>query len=73
MIRTRQPLHNVLKSQKLAIYGLHARARARTCPAKNRLVQIYITIPDLKVVTAIRIGTYPSFVVNRRSLATEIR
>ena len=36
------------------------------------LVDINITVPDLNVVAAIRIGTNPCFVVNIRPLAAEI-
>ena len=41
--------------------------------ANNRFVNIDITIPDLKVKTASRIGANPSFVVNSCPLTTEIR
>jgi hypothetical protein len=52
---------------------LHTGARIRTCPTENRLIQIYIAIPDFNIVTAIRIGTYPGLVMNWCALATEIR
>jgi len=43
------------------------------CAAENRLIQVYLTIPDLEIVTTVRIGAYPGFVVNRCPLTTEIR
>ena len=43
------------------------------CPIKNRLIEVYFTIPDFYIVTTIRIGTHPGFVVNRRPLTTKVR
>ncbi|OGN90882.1 MAG: hypothetical protein A2158_06270 [Chloroflexi bacterium RBG_13_46_14] len=37
------------------------------------LIDINITVPDLQVVAAIRVGTNPRFVVNIRPLAAKIR
>jgi len=45
----------------------------RECPAHNGFVNIDITIPDFQVVTAIRIGANPGFVVNGCPLAAKIR
>ena len=39
----------------------------------NGLINVNIAIPDFKVITAIRIGTNPSLVVNGRSLTAEVR
>jgi len=38
------------------------------CPTENRLIQVYLSIPDFYIVATIRIAAYPSFVVNRCSL-----
>ena len=43
------------------------------CAAENRLIQVYFTIPDLEIVTTVRIGADPGFVVNRCPLTAEIR
>ncbi len=43
------------------------------CSVHNGLINIDITIPDFEVKAAIRISADPSFVVNIRPLATEIR
>jgi hypothetical protein len=42
------------------------------CPTHNGFVNIDVAIPDFKVEAAIRIGTNPGFVVNRRPLTAEI-
>lgn len=42
------------------------------CSAENGLVYVYLAIPDFDVIAAVRVGTYPSFVVNRCSLTTEV-
>jgi hypothetical protein len=39
---------------------------------ENWLIQVYLAIPDFDIVAAIRIGAYPSLVVNCCPLATEI-
>ncbi len=41
--------------------------------AKNRLVEIYLTVPDLQIKPAVGIGTHPCLVVNRCTLASEVR
>jgi len=41
--------------------------------AKNRLIEVYLTVPDLYVVTAVRTGTHPGLVVNRCALTAEVR
>lgn len=57
----------------------HLRTLALTEPGAlchaicNRLILVNITVTDLDVESAIRTCTYPSFVVDRRSLATKIR
>lgn len=43
------------------------------CSAENGFIYVYLAIPDLDIVAAVRIGTYPSLVMNRCSLATEVR
>ncbi len=40
--------------------------------AQNWLIQIYIAIPDLQIETAIRIGTYPSLVLDCCALAAKV-
>jgi len=40
--------------------------------AEYRLIQVYITIPDFKVVATIRIGAYPGLVVNCCPLTAKI-
>jgi hypothetical protein len=40
---------------------------------KDRLVEVYFTIPDLYVVSTIRTGTHPGLVVNRCPLTTKVR
>jgi hypothetical protein len=40
---------------------------------KNRLIDVYFTIPDLYIVTTIRMGTHPSLVVDWRPLTTKVR
>ena len=42
------------------------------CAAHNGFVNKDIAIPDFQVEAAIRIGTHPGFVVNRRSLTSKI-
>jgi len=39
----------------------------------NGFINVYITIPDLQVITTVRIGANPCFVMNSRPLITEIR
>ena len=39
---------------------------------KNRLVQIHVAVTNLEVESAVRIRADPRFVVDRRSLATEV-
>lgn len=56
-----------------AVSGLQARARTRSCPTKDRLIQIDVAISDFNVVAAIRVSTNPSLVVNGCSLTTKIR
>ena len=43
------------------------------CPAHNGFIYINITISDFQVVTAIRIGANPCFVVNGCPLVPKIR
>ena len=40
--------------------------------AHNRFVDIYITVPDFQVETALRIGADPGFVLNVGTLAAEV-
>jgi len=48
-------------------------ANATVGTIHDRFVDINITIPDLQVETAIRVGAHPSFVLNGRPLTAEIR
>ena len=41
-------------------------------PAHDRFIDVDITVPDLQVETAVRVGADPCFVMNTRSLATKI-
>jgi hypothetical protein len=41
--------------------------------AENRLVEVYFTVPDFKIESAVRISTYPRLVANGRPLASEVR
>ena len=50
-----------------------SRAAVVERPAHDGFVDIDITIPDLEVEAAIRIGADPSFVMNGCSLVAEIR
>ena len=38
----------------------------------NWFVYVNVAVPDFKVITAIRIGTDPGFIMNRRPLVAEI-
>jgi len=40
--------------------------------AENRLIQIYVAIPDFQVEPAFRISAYPGFIMYRCPLASEI-
>jgi len=40
---------------------------------KNRLIEVYFAVPDFQIVSAIRTGTHPGLVVNRRPLTTKVR
>ena len=39
---------------------------------EDRLVQVYVAVPDFQVEAAVRVRAYPSFVVDCRSLATKV-
>jgi hypothetical protein len=39
----------------------------------DRLIDINITVADLQVVTALRVGADPRLIVNRRALVAEVR
>ena len=54
-------------------YELCAWTRTGARSTENRLIQIYVAIPDFDIIATIRIGAHPSLVMNRRSLATKIR
>ena len=39
---------------------------------QDGLVEVYLSVPDLNVETAVRIRTHPGLVVDRRTLASEV-
>jgi hypothetical protein len=42
------------------------------CAAENRLIQIYVAIPDFQVEAAFRISAHPGFIMYRCTLASKI-
>jgi hypothetical protein len=43
------------------------------CSTKNGLIEVYFTVPDFYIVTAIRMGAHPGLVLNRRPLTAKVR
>jgi hypothetical protein len=43
------------------------------CSTENGLIQVYFTIPDLYIVSTIRMGAYPGLVLNWCPLTTKVR